>query len=151
MRTRLLTAPAIAVFSLLLLAGACGDDDKKETGASADADATIPDIADLDEDDLADAADAAGIDQDCITVALEFQQAFGNAAAAMGSPDSLDDYAQTFTDLGKRLPELKDEFTTIGQAFKDASEGNYASLEDKKYEAASDAVTKYFDEHCSAE
>lgn len=147
MRTRLLTTPAIAMFSLLLVAGGCGDD-SKDDNTSAGASVTIDGV---DEDALEKAADAAGIDQDCVAVALEFQQAFGGAAAAMGSPDSLDDYAKTFADLGKRLPDLDEEFNTIGEAFEDAADGNFASLEEPKYQEASDAVSAYFEEHCSAE
>jgi hypothetical protein len=147
MRTRQLAAPAIALLSLLLVVGACGGggDDDKDSKASSSSSITIGGI---DDDAINEAADAAGIDQDCVAVALEFQQAFGDAATAMGSPDSLGDYAKTFTDLGKRLPDLKDEFNTIGQAFKDAGDGNFAALDDAAYKAAGQKVSTYFQEHC---
>ena len=139
--------------SLALVAG-CGGDDEDPSTISEDVESNdnVDDIAEAIDDGLADdIADASGIDEECLAVALEFQQAFGEAGTALADPGSLDDFADTFERLGDRLPDLADEFDTIADAFEDAASGNYDALDSAEYEAASTAVGDYFDENCSAE
>lgn len=153
MARSLVTKSAGALLALTFLVGAFGGDDKGDEKSSDEP--TTDEVADaldnIDEDNIDDVAEAAGIDEDCLAVALEVQQTFAGLGTASTDPSSIKAYAETFANLGDRLPELDAEFDVVADAFTKFSDGDTAALESAEYQAASAKIGDFFDDQCSAE
>jgi len=160
---------------LLVVAGlglglvACGGDDDDSSSADAGSNTT------LSEDNIKDAANAAGVDKECVKGIQAFANMASNAGQAASGGSQLENSVKAFKAYAKAAPDaIRDDVSVVADAYAtfyeamsksgyDPSSGKPPTsdqiqalqdasqkLDDAKVKAASDRVTAYFDEHCKA-
>jgi hypothetical protein len=162
--------PLVALVAVLALAlvSCGGDDDDDDVGADASG------SVDIDPDDLEDAAELAGIDEDCL-VAVQAFGYIGAAAGVLGDDDALAEYREAFEDWADNAPsEIEGDVRVVAEAYEvyfaamaesgyDMSSGEAptaeqqaameeagAAIDSDEVQAAQDNVSAWLDENCDA-
>jgi hypothetical protein len=159
----------LALLALVALAfvGCGGDDDDDAVGSGSGT--TISD------DDLEDAADAAGVDKECLAGVQAYSAFAASGSAAYTGGTDLEKSVDAFEAYAKKAPEaIRDDMKVLADAYSgwfqaiadsgwDPSSGKQptpeqaqalseagAELDDEAVTTASNNVSSYFDEHCKA-
>jgi hypothetical protein len=158
----------LALLALIALGFvSCGGDD--------DDDAASGSGTTISNDDLKDAAKAAGVDKECLQGVQAFSSLGASAGAAFAGGSELDKSVKAFKAYADAAPDdIKDEVRVIADAYSayfqavadsgwdpssgtaptqeqaDALSAASEKIDSADVKAASDTVSAYFDEHCKA-